>query len=139
LTEITGLVHAYARRLDSGDFDGVAALFERAVWRSPDRVEVIEGSGAIRRIYDGVHVYDDGTPRTKHLLTNLTIDIDESGTEAASHCYVTVIQGIMPGDPINIVLSAQYVDKFAKTEGTWHFTERSMKSDLTGDLSQHYG
>lgn len=139
LAEITALVHAYARRLDSGDFDGVAALFQRAVWRSPDRVEVLEGSVAIRPMYDGIHVYEDGTPRTKHLLTNLTIDVDESGKQAASHCYVTVIQGIVPGEPVNIVLSAQYIDKFAKTEGAWHFTDRLMVGDLTGDLSRHYG
>ena len=137
--EITALIHAYGRRLDSGDFDGVAALFERAVWRSPDRDEVLEGSTAIRRIYDGVHVYEDGTPRTHHLLTNLTIEIDAAGGRASSRCYVTVIQGIVPGEPINIVLGAQYIDKFAQTDGTWHFTERFMVSDLLGDLSRHYG
>lgn len=139
VSEITALVHAYGRRLDAGDFDGVAALFERAVWRSPDREEILEGSGPIRRIYDKVHVYEDGTPRTHHLLSNLTIEIDETGEGASSHCYVTVIQGIAAGEPINIVLSAQYIDKFAKTDGTWHFSERFMVSDMMGDLSRHYG
>jgi hypothetical protein len=138
-SEITALVHEYARRLDSGNLDGVAALFESAVWRSPGRDGALEGSVAIRRIYDGVHLYEDGTPRTKHLITNLTIDVDEPGENASSHCYVTVIQGITPGDNIDIVLSAQYVDKFGKTDGSWHFLERVMVGDLTGDLSRHYG
>ena len=32
--EISALVHSYARLLDSGDVDGVTALFEHSTWRS---------------------------------------------------------------------------------------------------------
>ena len=39
--EITALVHSYARLLDDGDVDAVAALFEHSTWRSlPQRVDV---------------------------------------------------------------------------------------------------
>ena len=139
VSEITELIHEYARRLDAGDLDGVAALFEHGVWLSPKRDRPLEGSRAIRPIYDGVHLYEDGTPKTKHLITNLSIDVHEIGEYASSHCYVTVVQGITPGVNLDIILCARYVDKFGKYSGTWHFTERAVFSDLIGDLSGHEG
>ncbi len=72
--EITALVHAYARRLDAGDLDGVAALFEHATWRSESTGEVLRGT-EIRAVYERVRLYD-GSPRTKHLITNLSIEVE---------------------------------------------------------------
>ena len=60
--EITALVHEYARRLDAGDLDGVAALFEHATWRSESTGEVLRGT-EIRSGLRGVRLYD-GSPRT---------------------------------------------------------------------------
>ena len=39
VTAITALIHEYAERIDAGDLDGVAALFEHATWGSPGRGE----------------------------------------------------------------------------------------------------
>ena len=41
--EITALVHSYARLLDRGDVDGVAALFEHSTWRSLPNGSVLRG------------------------------------------------------------------------------------------------
>ena len=51
---VTALVHAYAERLDAGDLDGVAQLFARARWRSPQHPDGLRGAAAVRRVYDGV-------------------------------------------------------------------------------------
>lgn len=87
--DITSLVHRYARLLDAGDLDGVAALFEHAQWRSDDTNQVVRGTAAARAIYDNVHLYDDGTPRTKHVITNLTVELDPDGTHASAQSYFT--------------------------------------------------
>jgi hypothetical protein len=142
LGEITALVHTYARLLDGGDMEAVTALFAHSAWRSeraglPGGERVLHGSEAIRPIYAQIKMYDDGTPRTKHLLTNLTIDVEPGSSTATSHCYWTVLQNVEPGGPIDIILSGQYVDKFEKAQGTWRFAERLIKVDLTGDASAH--
>ena len=74
---VTALVHAYAERLDAGDLDGVARLFDRAVWRSPQHPEGLRGVEAVRRVYDGVRLYD-GSPRTKHVISNLVVEVTKA-------------------------------------------------------------
>ena len=58
---ITALIHEYAFRLDAGDLDGVAALFEHAELGSSIRPERVRGSDGARGNYRGVVLYDDGT------------------------------------------------------------------------------
>jgi hypothetical protein len=43
---------------------------------------------------DNVIVYDDGTPRTKHIVTNLAIEVDEDTGTAVSRSYFTVLQAL---------------------------------------------
>jgi len=93
LEAVTALVHAYAERLDAGDLDGVARLFDRAVWRSPEHPEGLRGAEAVRRVYDGVRLYD-GSPRTKHVISNLVVEVDERRGRARSRCSFTVIHGV---------------------------------------------
>ena len=73
--EIQSLIHAYAERLDAGDLDRVAALFEHGSWGSPNRDEPIRGAAAIKaRNYDPVIIYANGTPCTRHVLSNVEIE-----------------------------------------------------------------
>lgn len=135
--EIVALVHEYARRLDDGDLDGVAALFEHATWRSDTTGQELRGVEEVRPVYDRVVLYD-GRPRTRHLITNLVIDLDDGAPTAAGRCYFTVIQGVVPGEPIHVILAGRYVDRFEKAEGGWRFADRLFVTDLVGDLSRHY-
>ena len=136
--EITALVHEYARRLDAGDLDGVAALFEQATWRSESTGEVRRGREEVRAVYERVLLYD-GSPRTKHLITNLTIDVEPDADRAVGECCFTVLQGIEAGEPIQIILSGRYVDRFEKSAGVWRFSDRLFVVDLTGHLGRHFG
>jgi ketosteroid isomerase-like protein len=138
LAEITALIHAYARRLDAGDLDGVAALFEHATWRSTLTGSVLRGTNEVRAVYDGVHLYD-GSPRTKHVITNLDIALEPAANHATAECYFTVLQGIVPGEPIQIILSGRYVDRFEKEDGRWRFSDRLFVADLIGDQRRHFG
>jgi hypothetical protein len=138
---VTALVHAYAERLDAGDLDGVARLFDRAVWRSPQHPEGLRGVEAVRRVYDGVRLYD-GSPCTKHVLSNLVVEVDEGARSAASRCSFTVLHGA-EGRSVRPILSGRYHDAFARDAGGdgagWQFTERVTLVDLVGDVSGHFG
>ena len=137
LSDITALVHSYARLLDGGDLDGVADLFEQATWRSAANGTVLRGTSQVRAVYDRVALYD-GVPRTKHLITNLTVDVEPGASVATGHCYFTVLQGITPGEPIQVILSGQYQDGYAKVGGRWQFSDRLFIIDLMGDQSRHF-
>lgn len=136
--EITALVHEYARRLDAGDLEGVAALFEQATWRSESTGEVRRGRKEVHAVYERV-LLSDGSPRTKHLITNLIIDVKPDADRASGECCFTVLQGMEAGEPIPIILAGRYVDRFEKFAGVWRFSDRLFVVDLTGNLGRHFG
>ena len=129
---ITTLVHSYARSLDGGDVDGVVALFEHSTWRSEPGGSVRRGPDEIRPVYEQ-QLAHDRTSRSKHLLTNLSIDVQPGTNTARSHCYWTVLQGHGTGRRIEVSLSGQYTDTFEKIDGAWRFTDRLITVDLTGE------
>jgi SnoaL-like domain len=131
--EILALIHEYAYRLDRGDLDGVAALFARAELRSTHRDHVRRGSTEARTLYDPVILYDDGTPRTMHQLTNVTVTVDGSTAQARS--YFTVLQVTDLG--LHPILAGEYHDRFSLVDGRWEFAERVFDPRLFGDLTSH--
>jgi ketosteroid isomerase-like protein len=131
---IAALVYAYAERLDSGDFDGVAELFADATFSGPGGV-THRGATPVRRMYDRVILYG-GSPRTKHVITNLGVDVEGDG--ASSRCAFSVLHNVAPGAPIRIVLAGRYDDGFRRGAGDWHFAARRVHVDATGDLAAHY-
>ena len=130
---ITALIHEYAFRLDGGDLDGVAALFANAELSSTRGDRVRRGAAEARTLFDPVIIYDDGTPRTVHQLTNVTVDVD--GPTARARSYFTVLQVTDLG--LHPILIGEYRDRFALVEGRWEFTERVFDPRLFGDLSSH--
>ena len=83
--EITDLMNLYCSAIDSGDLKTFARLFANATWIAEGRVPGPESM-------NNMILYADGTPRTKHVITNLTLDIDEAASTASGHSYVTVYQ-----------------------------------------------
>ncbi len=133
---IVALVVAYAERLDAGDLDGVAELFAEGAFRSGDDGQRRAGRDEVRTIYDPVLLYEDGTPRTKHVLGNIEVEVDAGG--AAARCVFTVFQAA-PDGPLHPVLAGRYHDRFARGADGWSFVERVVRPDLRGDLSHHMG
>jgi 3-phenylpropionate/cinnamic acid dioxygenase small subunit len=136
VTAITALIHEYAERLDTGDLDGVAALFEHATWGSPGRGESLRGAAQVRRGYDGVILHEDGTPSTKHVISNVTVDVDDGADTAGARSYFTVLQA-RPDLPLQPIIAGRYHDRFERVDGRWRFAERVIIPDLIGDLSRH--
>jgi hypothetical protein len=131
--EITALIHEYASRLDRGDLDGVAALFAHAELRSTRDDRVRRGAAEARTLYDPVVIYDDGTPRTMHQITNVSVQVD--GPQARARSYFTVLQ--VTGQGLHPILAGEYRDRFALVDGRWRFAERVFDARLFGDLSRH--
>jgi 3-phenylpropionate/cinnamic acid dioxygenase small subunit len=133
--EIEALLYRYAELLDSGDLDGVAELFAHGTWGAGTRAERVHGTAAVRRMYDGVILYDDGTPRTKHVITNVVIEHEDGSTHASARSYFTVLQA--RDGVLQPVIAGRYHDRFEQVDGEWRFAERIIHPDLQGDLSRH--
>lgn len=136
---IQNLIYKYAHLIDQGDLDGVGALFEHADVYFPGDTEPASKAGQNimgRTLHQWTRVYPEtGTPRTRHVTTNLIIEEDGQGG-ARTQCYVIVFQST-PSLPMQPVIGGTYKDRFAKVGGVWRFTERRQEMDLFGDLSQH--
>ena len=131
---ISALVMTYAERIDAGDLDGVAALFEHATWRSSVRAEPLRGAAEVRRAYDGVLLYD-GVPGTRHVVTNLVVEL-EPPDRARARSTFTVFQA-RPDFPLQPVICGRYHDTFERIAGAWRFADRLIVPELIGDLSRH--
>jgi hypothetical protein len=68
----------------------------------------VSGAGAIEQMFgDMLAGYDDGTPRTKHVTTNVIVDADEEAVTAAARSYLTVCQA-RPGLALQAIMGGLY-------------------------------
>ena len=129
--QITDMMFRYAELFDTGRFDEFAALFEHGRWHKAD-----PGAAAARAwIDEHVHLYD-GQTRTKHVTTNLAIEVDEEAGTAVSRAYFTALQ-TAPGLTLQPIVSGRYHDRFERADGKWRFVERRVRTDLVGNVSRH--
>ena len=132
---IENLIATYAEFVDDGDFAGVGTLLADATFTGA--AGSVSGRDAIEKMLrDSLIVYDDGTPRTKHVTTNIAIEIDEEAGTADSRSYFTVLQAL-PELALQPIVSGRYQDRFERRDGQWHFVERCVRTDLVGDVSRH--
>jgi ketosteroid isomerase-like protein len=132
---IRALIHEYAELIDLGQLDGVAALFTHGTWSSPGRGAALRGAEQVRRAYDGVILYD-GIPSTKHVISNVTIEVTDDRTTATTRSYFTVLQR-RPGFALQPVIAGRYHDRFERVDDSWRFADRQIIPDLIGDLRYH--
>ena len=132
---IERLIATYAELVDDGDFAAVGRLLSGATFTGG--AGSVTGRDAIEKMLrDNAIVYDDGTPRTKHVTTNLAIELNEDEGTAASRSYFTVLQAL-PDLPLQPIVSGRYFDRFERRDGLWRFVERRVQTDLVGDVSRH--
>jgi len=110
--EIKNLIYASAARLDAGDLAGIASWFT--------------GTADARAMCEMVtRVHADGTPQTKHLTSDVRIDVDEAMTQAT------------PELPLQVIVTGRYRDMFHRIEESSWFDTRIMFIDQVGDTSHH--
>lgn len=135
VTAITDLLYAYADRIDGGRLDEAAALFSKA------RIHIggadIDADGLEALWRRTVRIHDDGTPRTKHVITNPQVTVDTAAGTAEARSYYTVLQAA-PGLELQVIASGRYRDTFARDSGGWHFTFRDYSLfDFAGRTDAH--
>jgi 3-phenylpropionate/cinnamic acid dioxygenase small subunit len=136
---ISNLLFHYAECVDRADFDGLSELFANGTIRSTSAEESEKGMRGeqIGRFYAATNrVHEDGTLRTRHLATNVRIEIDEQSDSATSRSYYVVLQAT-PKLPFQPIVGGRYEDRFERVEGEWRFADRVVIVDQIGDMSEH--
>jgi hypothetical protein len=136
-TALGNLIARYAELIDSGDFDAVADLLGDAAVGAGDSSSLLTGRDALLALFTSTtRLYPDGTPGTKHVTTNLILEIDEEAGSATARSYWTVLQAV-PALPLQPILAGRYHDRFERIGQQWRFSERRYLVDLVGDVSRH--
>ena len=134
--EIERLIFLYPYHLDEGRFDRMAQLFADADLYIGEEIVASSDPRAVVELWARfVRRYANGTPRTRHIATNVLIE-DDGPDRARAYSYVLVVQHT-PAALLAPVIAGDYLDRFAKVDGRWRFTERRIGNDLFGDLSHH--
>jgi SnoaL-like domain len=137
--EVTRILFEYGARLDLGDVEGVGELFRHGVFRAAgtDGGEgAYQGVAGVTAMFQSFVQFYDGSPRTKHVTTNVRVDVDDDAMGATSHSYFTVLQAT-DELPLQIVIAGRYRDRFEQRDGQWWIVDRMVYSDLFGDLHAH--
>jgi hypothetical protein len=136
--QIENLIYTYAERIDNGDLNGVAELFRNAeIVSTIHNVRHVGFAEVLRMYQQSCRIYEaTGTPLTKHLTTNVIIELDSNGVEASARSYYTVVQAT-DSLPLQPIICGRYRDRFHKNGSTWQFARREMLVDLIGDCSAH--
>lgn len=140
LEAIQALCFRYTFALDDGDFAEVGRLLGRGVLRPAMpgvAAEPYRGAAEIEGFYRDQVITYRGSPRTRHLITNQLIEVEEPAGTARSRCYFTVLQRA-PGHDYEIVVGGQYFDVFALSGEGWHFTEKTIQVDHLNRIERHF-
>jgi 3-phenylpropionate/cinnamic acid dioxygenase small subunit len=141
LLAVTNLLASYAALVDAGDFVALGQLFAHASVSFADPVGgddlVLGGADAVQRAYEvTTRRYEDSTPRTRHLVSNPIVSIDEDAGTADRHSCVTVLQQTALGR-LEAIWTIRYDNRFERVDGRWRFSSRRGHSHIAGDVSQH--
>jgi 3-phenylpropionate/cinnamic acid dioxygenase small subunit len=134
--DIPNLLYAYADAIDDARFDDAAAFFDHGCVIVGGHE--FRGREAIAKMWNQwVKLYECGTPRSRHIITNPIIRLSEDGQSATCQSQWTVLQSA-PGFPLQVIGTGRYDDVFAVIDGEWAFTKRTYaRTDLVGDSSAH--
>ena len=133
---IQKLIFSYAYLIDKGDLSRMSSLFSRADVYFPDGQVCSADPLMVEKAFaDFVRIYPDGTPRTRHLTSNVIID-PAGDNQATASSYVMVFQQT---DELALqpIIGGDYHDEFSKDGDHWYFTKRVIGNDLFGDLGVH--
>jgi len=137
-TEIANRIYHYGELVDAGDFAGVARLLAHARVRDASGQLDLRGADAIEQLYVRTtrRYPDTGTPKTKHLITNLIVELDPGGARAACRSHYTVLQQT-DTLPLQTIIAGRYQHQLERVAGEWRIVEHVFFVDLVGDLSHH--
>jgi hypothetical protein len=96
----------------------------------------VRGAAEVAALFESTtRRYDDGTPRTAHVITNPIVEIADDRAEVRSR--FTVLQQKPGGGTLEPIIGGAYLDRFERVDGRWRFSSRAMEPRLFGDLGEH--
>lgn len=135
--DIRNLLFLYCEMIDAGDVDALADLFADAAIVAQDGTPIARGRDGVRNMYGGDNRRErtSGGRRTKHITTNVFVEVDEDAGTAVARSYWVLLVSTSPDEPIRPILAGRYHDHFTRVDGAWRFAERAYLVDLTGSES----
>jgi len=139
--EIQSLIHEMAWMIDTErEEEMIRTLMKDCVHQTPPNytempaIEQAEWAGKAHKRWG-----PDRKNLTKHLITNLNIDIDEEAGTARSRCYLTILQGVREvGFPLQPIFCGTYHDTFKRDEnGKWFYATHRLDIDIEGECCNH--
>ena len=120
---------------DAGDFDGVGALLGRADFGGARTPKMSGAKNIAGLLAMSTRRFPDGTPRTRHLVLNLIVEVADDATAAArsTFCVVQATDEVA----LQPIVVGRYRDRFARDDDGWYYTERIADVEMLGDVSQH--
>jgi len=135
--DITTLLYTYAEYIDAADFEAIGELFEFGQITTHGMDGATVGRDAVRDLYRNTNkVHPDGTLRTRHLCTNVIVNVDESAGTATARSSFLVLQATKDL-PLQPIVAGRYRDRFERAAGKWRFAEREMDDQQVGDVHEH--
>jgi 3-phenylpropionate/cinnamic acid dioxygenase small subunit len=135
-TQIANLLYRYAECIDTGDLEGAAVLFGHARIRVSAE-DTIDAARLLAIWKSLIVLHPDGTPRTKHVISNPIIEVDDDAGTASCRSYYAVLQQT-DELPLQTIAAGRYHDRFERVDGQWRFSYRDYALvDMVGDVSHH--
>ena len=98
-SQIENLMASYCRIYDSGDFESYGEVFRHgAIGNS---VSSLKGAAEVTAHHRKNCLLYDGKPNTRHVTTNISIEIGTDGKTASAKSYVIVYQAA-PEFPLQV-------------------------------------
>jgi hypothetical protein len=133
---ITNLIFRYEEAMDEGDFRLASQFMADAVLTREGHPGQTTGRD-FEETYSGrIRIHDDGTPRTRHVVSNVIVEIALDGLSAMARSYFTVFQQVPHTLPLQPVAAGRYEDAFALSEDGWRFTRRHAITQFVGEVGQ---
>lgn len=135
---VTNIVAAFAHRIDARDFAGVADLLSHCTYRSNGIDYEVDRDDDLATFYEHAVDFmntrwagdptDATTVRTKHVFTNLLVEVDEEAGTGRCDYYGTVFS-FSSRKSLEARWQGVYHDRFAVIDGEWRIVERLQNSD----------
>ena len=121
---ITELVYAYCRAADRHDYDLMRSLYH------PDAIDD-HGSffrGLAVDFIEQLPAIQEPMLILHHNVTTVNIALD--GDYAEGEIYILAFHQVAGEDaPMDLLIGGRYLDRYAKRDGCWKFSERAVLAD----------